>query len=215
MNIKLNLTTEECNEVIAAIKAQAEDLGYDEDETLEDMIKIVDSALEAMGIECIWDDDADEDLDWEEYEDEGYDDEDEDEDFDWDKDYDDEEEDDDEEVYKLTPKGEFVARLLKNGVSYDNALWLAEMFYNKDGELKTEGQDKPKVEEKTKLNITIYNEKGHRVISKADADCLMEMIRRVVNSDKRIPMKDKETAVNNAFLLYCKQELKVEGVMRE
>lgn len=201
MNIKLNLTTEEHNNVIAAIQAQAEDLGYDENETLDDMIQIVDSALEAMGIEYIWDENEDEDKD---------------EDEESESEEEEEEEEDDEEVCRLTPKGEFVALLLEEGgMDYDNALLLAEMFYNEDGELKPEYQDKPKVEEKTKLDITIYNENGHRVISKADADRLMEMVRRVVNNDKRIPMEDKETAANNVFLLYCEQELKVEGVMRE
>ena len=211
--MELTLNAEEIDEMMDAIRETVDDQGYlDDNESdwdfLSDMEQVVYAALEAIGIN----------IDFEPFEEEEEEEEeDEDDDFDWDKEYDEEEEeeDDDEEVYQLTPKGKFVALLLEGGINYDNALFLANEFYDKDGQPKTKCQDKPKVEEKTELGITIYNENGHRVISKADADSLIEMIRWIVNKDKRIPMKDKETAVNNAFLLYCEQELKVEGVMRE
>ena len=66
MKINVKLTADELMDVVDAIMDEAIDRGYDpvdDEETLDDMLNIVDAALSAMGIEVIEDADEDEDED--------------------------------------------------------------------------------------------------------------------------------------------------------
>ena len=65
MELNVKLTADELQNVIDAAMDEAIDRGYDPDdeETVDDMLHIVDAALSAMGIEIIPADEDDEDED--------------------------------------------------------------------------------------------------------------------------------------------------------
>lgn len=70
MKINVKLTADELMDVVDAIMDEAIDRGYDpvdDEETLDDMLNIVDSALSAMGIEVTEDTEAEEEEDYDEW----------------------------------------------------------------------------------------------------------------------------------------------------
>ena len=118
MNIKVHVTTEEMYEVFDAVANTAVNHGWEKSDLsslMEDFSALIDAALAAMHIEIIVDDD-------EEEEENEFDDED-DEVFS-------ETDTDDNVIYSLTPKGEFVARALDVGISFEDACERADILFD-------------------------------------------------------------------------------------
>jgi hypothetical protein len=216
MKMNLKLTADELMNVVDAAMDEAIDRGYDPDdeETVEDMLHIVDAALSAMGIEITEDVDVD-------AEDE---DEDEDEDFD----------PIDEMVYVLDDGRGAISFadacylmdsirevLQKNGMDTADA---PEIFMNicrehdievVDNSIDNEDEDEDEEEtESNPIDELLVERDGKKFLKETDAKLLLDFLRELVN-DKFSELPD---AVRESILckMWCKfgEDFGIEGVLR-
>lgn len=130
MKMNLDMSFEEGMNVIEALRECAIESGWSENDldkcgVVEEYAYAVDAALTAMGINIsidvnpsCEDEDEDEDFDEDDFN------------FDFDDEEDEDEEEDDNVVYSLTPKGEFVARALDAGISFEDTCELADILFD-------------------------------------------------------------------------------------
>ena len=128
MEMTLNLTFEDGLKVVEAMKKVALEHGWDtelsECNVIEEYSRVIDAALNAMGINIRIDANPSYEDEDEDFNDEGF-------DFDFDDEEDDEEDNDDNAVYSLTVKGDFALRYMEAGHTFEEACEIADLLFGK------------------------------------------------------------------------------------